>query len=99
MTADRRSPPLDARTGKALGRARRSRGWSYRQAAKHTGVAAGHLHAIEHGNRACSLSVAEAIIDAYRLHRNATEVALATDLRYRAVTDAGRDSPYRDRPW
>ncbi|MGI8753480.1 MAG: helix-turn-helix domain-containing protein [Acidimicrobiales bacterium] len=51
MTTERRCPPLDARTGTALGRVRRSLGWSYRQAAKQTGVAAGHLHAIEHGNR------------------------------------------------
>lgn len=91
MSIDQRRPPLDPATAQALGAARRARGWSYRQAARETGVSAGHLHNLEHANRAPSLSVAEALIATYRLWRTPAETDLAYALRVQAVDDAGRD--------
>ncbi len=81
-----RHPPLDLATAQALARARLERNWSYRDAAEATGVSPSHLWALEHARRAPSLTVAAAIINAYRL-----KGAVADAVFRQAVDDAGRD--------
>jgi transcriptional regulator with XRE-family HTH domain len=75
-----------------LARARRSRGWSLREAARRAGVAPGTIVHLEAARRAPSAIVAADIIEAYGLAYADAEL-----LRGAAVTDAGRSSPLRAR--
>ena len=70
--------------------ARRCRGWSQREAARRTEVAYGMIGHLEHGRRAPSAALAEAIVSAYEL--GPAEAAM---LRAEAVEGVGRDSPFR----
>lgn len=88
-TARRSSSPGAAR---ALREARARHGWSLAQAAERTGVSKPHLSLLERGLRRPSESVAEDIIDAYRVTEDEAE-----ELRAVAVRWAGRDSPLRTR--
>lgn len=83
-----RSLPADV--AGSLHQARRDKGWSLRRAARHVGIAHGHLDYLEKGQRRPSLVVAEALIAHLALDSQAAE-----RLRSVAVTDAGRSSPWR----
>lgn len=78
----------------SLRRARRGRGWSFRAAARATGVNAGYLCHLEHGRRVPSIVVAEALIKGYEL--TGGDAAL---LRSAALEGVGRDvDPSRREP-
>ena len=68
-----------------LAMARRSRGWSLRQAARRVGVTPSMIVHLEKARRAPSALVAEDIIDAYQLPDDSAELLMSA-----AVPDAGR---------
>jgi transcriptional regulator with XRE-family HTH domain len=68
-----------------LKRARKGR--SFRQAARDTGVDAGYICTLEHGRRAPSIVVAEALIEGYRMSPPDAE-----RLRSASLHGVGRDS-------
>jgi transcriptional regulator with XRE-family HTH domain len=72
--------------------ARRSRGWSLREAARRVGVAHGTIVHLEQGRRAPSAYVAGQLADAYGL-----AAADAEWLRSEAIPGAGKSSPLRAR--
>ena len=74
----------------ALRHARRARGWSIRAAARHLGVAASMIHALEHARRRPSVVMAETLIDGYGM-----TPADARRLRAVALPGVGRDSPWK----
>jgi hypothetical protein len=63
------------------------KGRSFRQAARDTSVDAGYICALEHGRRAPSILVAEALIAGYRM-----TTADAERLRSASLHGVGRDS-------
>ena len=71
-------------------------GWSYRQAERKTGVSAGHLCRLEHGQRVPSVAVAELLIDQFHLCGPIVDQLLEV-----AVSDAGRSEtrPETATPW
>jgi transcriptional regulator with XRE-family HTH domain len=69
-----------------LRRHRLARGWSYRQAAKETGVSYSYLAMLEAAARAPSVVLAEALIDAYGIGPGDAEA-----LRSAALVGVGRD--------
>jgi len=75
-----------------LAAARRSRGWSIREAARQVGYALGFIVQLEQARRAPSVAMAEAVIAAYQLAPFCAE-----QLRSEAVPDAGRSSPWKRR--
>jgi hypothetical protein len=64
----------------SLTRARQLRGWSYRKAARVTGVDAGYLCHLEHGRRVPSVVVVEALIKGYGLSSSDAESLRAVGL-------------------
>jgi transcriptional regulator with XRE-family HTH domain len=87
---ERERHSLTQETATMLAAARKSCGWSLRQAAARVGVRHGFVAMLERGERAPSRVTADALIDAYQL-----DAAAAALLRSEAVTGAGRD--YRAR--
>jgi ribosome-binding protein aMBF1 (putative translation factor) len=77
---------LDPEIAESLRKARLRRGWSFRTAARATGVDAGYLCHLEHGRRVPSIVTAEALISGLKL--NAFE---AEQLRAVALSGVGRD--------
>ncbi|MGH3186765.1 MAG: helix-turn-helix domain-containing protein [Streptosporangiaceae bacterium] len=90
-TAHRTSTP-EAMAALRDGRLRR--GWSMTTAARHSGVSRPMISQLESGQRRPSESVAEDLIDAYRLAG-----VDAAAVRAIAIPLAGRDSPYRTGNW
>jgi transcriptional regulator with XRE-family HTH domain len=86
-TAHRTSDPAAM---EALRQGREQLGWSITQAAAETGVSRPHISLLERGLRRPSASVAEVLIDCYRM-----SAADAEAVRGIARELAGRDSPYR----
>jgi transcriptional regulator with XRE-family HTH domain len=82
--------PLPPDLAALLAARRRQLGWSYRQAARRTGIAHGYLCMLEHGQRAPSIIVAVILSRAYGL-----SAADADRLAAVAVYDHGRDWPGR----
>jgi transcriptional regulator with XRE-family HTH domain len=70
----------------SLRKARLGRGWSFRTAARFTGVDAGYICHLEHGRRVPSVVIAEALISGLKL--NGFE---AEQLRAVALSGVGRD--------
>jgi Helix-turn-helix len=92
-------PPWRGRTARrtstpaamaALRDARLRRGWSISRAAEETGISRPHLSLLERGLRRPSESVAQDIIDGYRM--TPFEAGALSEI---AVAWAGRDSPFR----
>ena len=77
---------LDPEVASSLRKARLGRGWSFRTAARFTGVDAGYMCHLEHGRRVPSIVVAEGLISGLKL--NAFE---AEQLRAVALSGVGRD--------
>lgn len=75
-----------------LAAARRSRGWSLREAGRRVGVAYATIAHLEHCRRAPSAYVADAIAAAYELAAGDAEW-----LRSAAIADVGKSSPLRAR--
>lgn len=59
-----------ARIGAMVANERKSRGWTYRDLQHHCGVAASHLHKIEHGQVDPSVSVMQAIAVSFGVSLN-----------------------------
>lgn len=76
--------------GPVLRRARKARGWTYRAAAKHIGIATGYLCELEHGRRCPSETVAGLLVSVLGL--GGADAALVWS---EAVPDVGRDFPGR----
>lgn len=92
MQAAREYRPRSVVSGKVaamLARARLSRGWSVRQAARQAGVSPGTIAHLEKARRAPSVRLAEDLIEAYELGETARALLLAE-----AVPDAGRSSSW-----
>ena len=70
----------------SLTRARQRRGWSYREAARVTGVDGGYLCHLEHGRRVPSVLVVEALVEGYGLTGSDAE-----NLRAVGLVGVGRD--------
>jgi transcriptional regulator with XRE-family HTH domain len=87
---DTRRHVLTPETAAMLASARRSRGWSLRQAARQTGVSFGTIGNLETARRAPSTAVALILVSAYRLSHDDSRQLLGE-----SVTDAGRSSPRR----
>jgi len=77
---------LDPEVASSLRKARLGRGWSFRTAARFTGVDAGYMCHLEHGRRVPSVVIAEALISGLKL--NGFE---AEQLRAVALSGVGRD--------
>ena len=77
---------LDPEVASSLREARLRHGWSFRTAARFTGVDAGYMCHLEHGRRVPSIVVAEGLISGLKL--NAFE---AEQLRAVALSGVGRD--------
>ena len=77
---------LDPDVAALLRRYRTERRWSYRRAARETGVSFGYLAMLESARRAPSRVTVEALISAYRM--NPTDAAA---LRAEALYSVGRD--------
>lgn len=84
---------LDPGIAEAVRHGRINRGWSYRQAERKTGVSAGHLCRLEHGQRVPSVAVAELLIDQFHLCGPIVDQLLEV-----AVSDAGRSRKPGPRP-
>jgi transcriptional regulator with XRE-family HTH domain len=84
------SGQLPPELAEVLHAARVRRGWSYREAARRVGIGVGYMHALDHGHRRPSYSIALALADALALDPHT-----ADDLIEQAVIDAGRDHPVR----
>jgi hypothetical protein len=72
---------------------RKARGWTISEAARQSRVSRRMIGSLEHAQRRPSVSVSEALIAAYRITGSH-----ADDVREIALSNVGRDSPYR-RGW
>jgi len=81
---------LDPRVSAILSARRASLGWNRSEASRQTGVSRRMILALERGERRPSVSLADAIICAYRLDGDAADV-----VRSAALPHVGRDSPFR----
>ena len=83
---------LDPEVASSLRKARLGRGWSFRTAARFTGVDAGYMCHLEHGRRVSSVVTAEALISGLKV-----DAFEAEQLRAVALSGVGRDfDPSRD---
>jgi transcriptional regulator with XRE-family HTH domain len=90
MGSESRRHDLDPAIGAMLARRRRALGWSLRIAVRRTGISFWMIGLMERGQRAPSIVLAVQLARAYRLTES--DVAL---LLSGAVSDVGRDYPYR----
>jgi len=77
---------LDPEVASSLREARLRHGWSFRTAARFTGVDAGYMCHLEHGRRVPSIVTAEALISGLKL-----DAFEAEQLRAVALFGVGRD--------
>jgi hypothetical protein len=83
---------LDPEVASSLREARLRHGWSFRTAARFTGVDAGYMCHLEHGRRVSSVVTAEALISGLKV-----DAFEAEQLRAVALSGVGRDfDPSRD---
>jgi transcriptional regulator with XRE-family HTH domain len=95
VSKDQREPHrhLSDEICEVLRRVRLSKGWSYRAAARATGVNAGYLCHLEHGRRVPNAVVVEALIQAYVITGSD-----ASMLREAGLVGVGRDWHRREVP-
>jgi hypothetical protein len=80
----------DPKAAEVLRLHRLRRGWTVSEASRQSGVSRRMIGLLEHAQRRTSVSLAEALIDAYGIQR-----PLAGVVRAIALPDVGRDSPYK----